>query len=656
MNLDSRMADGTVITASTDMVRPGWVLAVPRDAVLPAAATTATDDAPGEVVVEKGDHFWAIADEALTEAWGRAPTDVELTPYWAEVVAANEDRLLPPEDPNLIYPDQRFVLPAPPANPDIAPDLNGSTPIVPSEVAPPQDQAPPDVVTPPEPVDQSVPEVELPTVLPTAPAPTLPSVPVAAADAPVSGESTIDRALDTVKPVAAVAGGIALVGGMLLFTLRRLRRIQAARRRPGTTIDPPDPEAAAFERRLRSISVDGEDVRYLAAVNRYLSHQLENADTAIPAIVAARAGQFGLELLLDDPCEPVAGFIVSTPDKSAWQLDPDLDARMMEAAFGDDAHPFAPALCPVGATDAGNLLVDFEQLGSTAIEGSVDEVAAFERGLLAAMCAAPWATECEIVAVGIDGLSNDELSRVTVPADPIAWATETGERMKQIASSLQRSPYEERVAHGEVYHPTVVVVGPSPELAGIAQHLAPVADLAYSPLAVISAHPLAGEHRIALEAGTGTIEPLGISFVPVSLAAAELHAVDHLIANASDTSTSPPADEWADEIRSADHADSSNGASNGSGPAVIDLRTEGAADEGESFRGVPGGARSDRPDHGTPAGRSQHPRPQADGRGTDRLGLGQARGDHRLPHLPPQRVERALPGRVLATVQQSGCR
>ena len=588
LNVDNRMGDGTVITASTDMVRPGWSLAVPSDAVLPTSLVEIGDDASSEIVVEKGDHFWAIADDVLTEAWGRAPTNAELTPYWAEVVAANEDRLLPPEDPNLIYPEQRFVLPAPPPSPDLAPDLNGNTPIVPREGAPPEEAAPlvasesPAVATSPAPAEESPSQVEVPTSVPVTAVSTLPEPAAAPANEPVGGEGRLDRALDAAKPIGVVAGGIALLGGTLLFTLRRLRHIQAARRRPGTTIDPPDPDAASFERRIRSISVDGEDVRYLAAVNRYLSHQLEKSDTAIPAIVAARAGQFGLELLLDDPCEPVAGFVPATSDKSAWQLDPDLDARMMEAAFGDDAHPFAPALCPVGATGAGNLLVDFEQLGSTAIEGSVEEVAAFERGLVAALCAAPWGAECEIVAIGIDGLSNDELSRVTSPADPVAWATETGERMKRIASSLHRSPYEERVAHGEVYHPTVVVIGPGAELAGVAQHLAPIADLAYSPLAVISAHPLAGEHRIALEAGTGTIEPLGISFVPVSLAAADLHAVDHLIANASDTSTSPPAEAWADEIRSADHAESANGTSNGSAPAVIDLTPEAPIAEGEA--------------------------------------------------------------------------
>jgi len=45
----------------------------------------------------------------------------------------------------------------------------------------------------------------------------------------------------------------------------------------------------------------------------------------------------------------------------------------------------------------------------------------------------------------------------------------------------------------------------------------------------------------------------------VSLAAVELHAVDHLIANALDTSTSPPAEAWADEIRATDRIAQPNG-------------------------------------------------------------------------------------------------
>ena len=50
------------------------------------------------------------------------------------------------------------------------------------------------------------------------------------------------------------------------------------------------------------------------------------------------------------------------------------------------------------------------------------------------------------------------------------------------------------------------------------------------------------EGRIVLEAGAGTIEPLGVAFEPASLAAAELHAVDHLIANVNIVPYS--GDEW----------------------------------------------------------------------------------------------------------------
>lgn len=558
-NVGARMNDGSTITMSTDAVRAGWTLAVPADAQLPEAPSISTAPAVKEIVVEEGDHFWAIADQALTESWGRPPTNTELVPYWVAVVNANEGRLLPPGDPNLIYPDQTFVLPTLPPNPDQAPDLNGSAvaepaiAVVPTAPAGPPTSVPTDSSAVPDDarVDPPV-GVEANPVAEPAP-PAVAPVPTTSANGGAGGdENFFDQVAGSAKPIAAVAGGIGLLGGMLLFTLRRLRHIQAARRRPGTTIDPPEPEASAQERQFRSISVDGEDVRYIAAANSYLSHKLETSDTPIPHVIAMRAGQYGLELLLDEPCEPVAGFHTATDDRKGWTLSPDLDARMMESATKGDAHPFAPALSVVGGTNAGNLLVDFEQMGSVSIEGDDEAVIGFQRGVVAGMCASPWGIECEIVAIGIDGLSNDELSRVTVPENAVEWAETTANKMRQIATSLDRSPYEERVAHGAVYHPTVVVIGPAADLAGIAQHLGPVADLAYSPFAVISAHPLAGEHRIAIEANAATIEPLGISIVPITLAAAELHAVDHLIANASDTTTSPPAEEWADEIRTAD--------------------------------------------------------------------------------------------------------
>ena len=67
--------------------------------------------------VQPGESFWSIAVAALTAAWGRAPTDREVVPYWQELIAANRAELVDPDDPDLIHPGQRFRLPPTPPVP-----------------------------------------------------------------------------------------------------------------------------------------------------------------------------------------------------------------------------------------------------------------------------------------------------------------------------------------------------------------------------------------------------------------------------------------------------------------------------------------------------------------------------------------------------------
>ena len=117
LNIGSNQPDGTTITEATETVRPGWALAVPVEARLPSLASNGSH--VDTVTVEVGDHFWSMAEDTLAEQWGREATDSEVTPYWAQLVEANKGKLLPPGDPDMIYPDQEFVLPAVPANPDI---------------------------------------------------------------------------------------------------------------------------------------------------------------------------------------------------------------------------------------------------------------------------------------------------------------------------------------------------------------------------------------------------------------------------------------------------------------------------------------------------------------------------------------------------------
>ncbi len=66
--------------------------------------------------VQPGDCFWTIADDVLQRAWGRAPTDAEIVPYWQRLIEANRSELADPANPHLIFPDQVFTVPpVPPA-------------------------------------------------------------------------------------------------------------------------------------------------------------------------------------------------------------------------------------------------------------------------------------------------------------------------------------------------------------------------------------------------------------------------------------------------------------------------------------------------------------------------------------------------------------
>lgn len=77
------------------------------DASTPEVVSTRRPDV--EVVVAPGDHLWSIAERALGERMGRAPTDVEITPFWLELVELNADRVA---DPDLIFSGQVLRLPS----------------------------------------------------------------------------------------------------------------------------------------------------------------------------------------------------------------------------------------------------------------------------------------------------------------------------------------------------------------------------------------------------------------------------------------------------------------------------------------------------------------------------------------------------------------
>ncbi len=68
--------------------------------------------ADGEHRVVAGDSFWTIAHEVLTDHLDRTPTEAETAAYWERLIAANRDRLVDRDNPDLIFPGQALSMPA----------------------------------------------------------------------------------------------------------------------------------------------------------------------------------------------------------------------------------------------------------------------------------------------------------------------------------------------------------------------------------------------------------------------------------------------------------------------------------------------------------------------------------------------------------------
>lgn len=94
-------------TVTMRVLSPTDTPVAPTVAPLAAAGTT------GRWTVEPGQCFWSIAEDVLTERWGRAPTDAEIVPYWQRLIEANRPQLADRNDPHLIFPGQVFEVPAP---------------------------------------------------------------------------------------------------------------------------------------------------------------------------------------------------------------------------------------------------------------------------------------------------------------------------------------------------------------------------------------------------------------------------------------------------------------------------------------------------------------------------------------------------------------
>ncbi len=89
--------------APVPTIAPTTTVITTTTATQPPRATTWT--------IKRGEHLWFVAETALTEQLGRAPSTAETTGYWQRLIDANRDRLVDPANPDLVFTGQELLLP-----------------------------------------------------------------------------------------------------------------------------------------------------------------------------------------------------------------------------------------------------------------------------------------------------------------------------------------------------------------------------------------------------------------------------------------------------------------------------------------------------------------------------------------------------------------
>ena len=97
-----------------DATDPPPPLQAEPDVTTPAEAEPA--DPTDWWTVAPGDHLWRIAEETLADH-GTAPSPDEVATYWRTLCETNHDRLVDPDNPDLIMPGQQIALPPVPFAP-----------------------------------------------------------------------------------------------------------------------------------------------------------------------------------------------------------------------------------------------------------------------------------------------------------------------------------------------------------------------------------------------------------------------------------------------------------------------------------------------------------------------------------------------------------
>jgi DNA-binding SARP family transcriptional activator/LysM repeat protein len=427
LNRDRPQPDGGVLV-DPGVIRPGWVLVLPRD-----ASNTPTRPI-SEVTVLPGDTLEEIAAE-------HGMSD------WRPIFELNAGEPLPGggvfTDPNLIRPGQVLDLP----------------PIAQPTIPVPDAPAPTGAPQPPSPSTGDAPEPDPPPTTPPTSSPT--GSPADDGHAPPG--SAVEAADEEPSSLAIVlAGSGALLAAGVYAAWRSRRRDRLRRRRVGRRLTPPPADVAVTQDVVTSAaSVSRYDYAALDRALRELSVLTSNdPEGRLPDVVAAQlsSGLLRLRLFARDEHVPPAPW--STDETGEWwSLELDADTGVDANVARGRLAPY-PSLVTIGDDADGRWLLDLERIGALPVAGDAELRQRFIRHVAAELAVNSWSDLLTVSTVGfgeeLTDLAPDRLRPVTKEDDAQLRST-----LKQAAAHRKRGEVLSgrlRATAGDGWMPHVVLM------------------------------------------------------------------------------------------------------------------------------------------------------------------------------------------------------
>jgi DNA-binding SARP family transcriptional activator len=498
--------------------------------------------------------------------WGIAERFLGDPRRWPEIFELNKGRPLPDPpggrfvDPDWIYPGQVLRLPADasglptpdrerPARSDRdRTEGDGESPGWPGSqreragVQPEREErgTPPATVGGPA----TIPSTAAPMT--TTPATTEPGPAPRSPVGPASPDGLTPR--DDPDAVAPAATALA-VGGLLAFGLlaavARLRRRQQRHRQPGRRPRLPVGAAARTEQHLRA-AAEPDSARFLDLALRAMAAGIRRSGLVPPAVGAVLLEPTALGIILSQPASAAPPPFTLAGDGRRWMLPRDMPADRLEEAAGGDAVVPLPGLVTLGLTPTGQLLINLEAQGLTALVGPPTAARPLLDAMAVELATAASSGFAQILLVAF-GPELDQLERVQ-RVDRLEDALPGLERQTREAAELVDKLDCGSVLRGRIagtaadsWTPTIVLIAEPAEPASLKRLAAITTDRDRSTVAAV----VAGDVSLAgwrLEVGEGQVRvpALDLEVRPQRLSPEEYEAIGALLRAAADTHAVSP--------------------------------------------------------------------------------------------------------------------